>query len=55
MYCLRAPTDQLSANLGLIDENECKWSNLGLWTVGHILGLQYTHLNQGWLKDFSYS
>lgn len=55
MFCLRAPTDTFYSDLGLLSEGECMRSNLGIWTVGHMAGLQYTHLNQGWLKDFSYS
>ena len=29
--------------------------NLGYWYIGQLIGLNYTHANQGFLKDFSYS
>ena len=28
---------------------------MGCWYAGHLFGLNFTHLNQGFLKDFSYS
>eukprot|EP00354_Favella_ehrenbergii_P004353 CAMPEP_0170473260 /NCGR_PEP_ID=MMETSP0123-20130129/15186_1 /TAXON_ID=182087 /ORGANISM="Favella ehrenbergii, Strain Fehren 1" /LENGTH=95 /DNA_ID=CAMNT_0010742143 /DNA_START=227 /DNA_END=514 /DNA_ORIENTATION=- len=32
---------------------ECLQNNMGFWFAGYLFGLNYTHFNQGLLKDFS--
>ena len=56
---LKAPTDRLLADnndvaLELFSKEECYTNNIRFWLIGFICGLQYTHLNQGWLRDFNF-
>ena len=51
IVAMRAPTDVPEGH----SWQECFSYNISYWLPGLIAGLQYTHLNQGFLKDFSFS
>ena len=51
IVAIRAPTDVPAGH----SWEECFFYNMVYWLPGYMAGLQYTHLNQGFLKDFSIS
>ena len=48
---LKAPHDTASS----LSADDCLRNNMGTWFLGHFIGLQYTHFNQGFLKDFNFA
>ena len=51
---LPPPTGE-NEKVATLTETDCFWNNLVYWFLGYFIGLNYTHFNQGFLKDLSYS
>lgn len=52
---LRSPTDTDPESDSALTDYDCLKNNMGFWFLGMFMGLNYTHYNQGFLKDLSFT